>query len=185
MDVLAYSNIPEHAVEILQGLNQYRKSSPQFCDFILVVDGENLYCHRSVLCLHSEYFRAMIGGMFSEEKENQVAINDADLISLESILDFIYCGRLNIDQKSVENLLKCAIRFQIQKVRRCNEGKYVRNMCTVHVCNYMRDYQVKFKSSKVIDKVLATSCLHTYRRADFVIKTLLASTAAAFPSNVR
>lgn len=116
MDVLAYSNIPDHAIETLQGLNQYRKVSPQFCDFLLIVNGENLYCHRAVLCLHSEYFRAMIGGMFSERRDNQVVINDADMVSIERILDYIYCGSLNIDQKSVESLLKCAIRFQIQKV---------------------------------------------------------------------
>lgn len=116
MDVLAYSNVPEHATETLQGLNRYRIESPQFCDFAIIVDGTKLYCHRSVLCLHSQYFRGMIGGTFREGSQNHAIINDTDPASLEAILDFIYSGRLEVTQTSVETLLKVAIRLQFQKV---------------------------------------------------------------------
>nr|XP_039254785.1 kelch-like protein 30 [Styela clava] len=116
MDTLVYSELPNHAIETLQGLNEFRREFPEYCDFTLIADNKNYPCHRSVLCYHSEYFRAMVRGNFLENGANVTTLGEVNSDSLSAILDFLYTGRIEINQTSVETLLETATRFQFQKV---------------------------------------------------------------------
>ena len=49
---------PSHSQSVLDGLNDLR-SEGQFCDVVIVVDGQEFPVHKSVLAAASSYFKAM------------------------------------------------------------------------------------------------------------------------------
>jgi hypothetical protein len=50
-----------HALTVLHGLNEQRKSNT-LCDVIICVEGEKFACHRNILAACSPYFLAMFTG---------------------------------------------------------------------------------------------------------------------------
>lgn len=50
-----------HALTVLHGLNEQRKSNT-LCDVIICVEGEQFPCHRNILAACSPYFLAMFTG---------------------------------------------------------------------------------------------------------------------------
>jgi len=74
MDEFVFSDREKHAEFVLHSLDESRRSSPHICDFMIVCDGQQFPCHRSLLCLFSEYFRSAIVGCFKEKFDNKVVI---------------------------------------------------------------------------------------------------------------
>ena len=86
MDVYLYSDITDHSLSLLQGLDKMRIFNPQLCDYNLVTsNGEKFPCHRSVLCLFSNFFRATIDGGWKESFDNECEINVSDCKTLKRL----------------------------------------------------------------------------------------------------
>lgn len=116
MDKLVYSDEPDHAIDTLRGLDDLRLNFPELCDFTLVIEEDEFPCHRSVLCLHSKYFRGMIGGKFMENHSNRSTVKDISSKTFTILLDYIYTGKLELNQLTVESILEAATRLEFEKV---------------------------------------------------------------------
>ncbi|XP_016117326.1 kelch-like protein 35 [Sinocyclocheilus grahami] len=102
-----------HAEHILQVLNSYRRSGT-FTDVVLQVDGCEFPCHRATLCASSLYFRSMFNSSgFQENRQPVVKLQGICSTAMDSLLDFMYEGRLKLDEENVESVFQAADRLDV------------------------------------------------------------------------
>ncbi|KAM9456331.1 kelch-like protein 24 [Clarias gariepinus] len=95
---------PEHVLHVL---NDFRKSGT-FTDVVLQVEQQEFPCHRAVLCASSQYFRTMFMGKLRESGQSVVQLNKISKIALEHLLNFIYEGRVQLQEENVEIVFQAA-----------------------------------------------------------------------------
>lgn len=89
----------------------------RLCDILLCVDNKEIRAHRVILAAVSPYFRAMFLGKLAESKENRVVLYDFDAGAMESIVQYAYTGRVEIDEFNVQSLLYASALLQIDEVK--------------------------------------------------------------------
>lgn len=94
---------------VIKGL-LHQRDSGEFCDVILGVNGRKFYAHKAVLAAASPYFRSMFTSRMREETSPEVDLSESLLVenhdSFRYVLDFIYCGDLEINTDNAEDLLR-------------------------------------------------------------------------------
>lgn len=76
-------------------------------DLTLVVGGERIPVHKSVLSAGSPYFKAMFSGGFEESAENELTLHDVTSPrAFKSIIRFIYTGHLPLEGLNFKTLLE-------------------------------------------------------------------------------
>lgn len=100
-----------YSASFFNNLNTLRHSE-RFCDVELQAGGEHtqsIKAHRVVLSSSSSYFEKMFGNdAYNENKEKVVKIKTIDHKILKTLVDFIYTGKIEIDQLNVQELLAAA-----------------------------------------------------------------------------
>ncbi|XP_017546885.1 kelch-like protein 35 [Pygocentrus nattereri] len=96
-----------HAEHILQVLNAFRQSAT-FTDVVLLVEGREFPCHRATLCASSRYFRSMFTGQMRESRQAVVPLKEVSAAAMEHLLDFIYEGRVRLQEESVDRVYRAA-----------------------------------------------------------------------------
>ncbi|KAI0226677.1 Kelch-like protein 40 [Lamellibrachia satsuma] len=82
-------------------------------DVILMAEGKEIACHRSVLAASSPYFRAMFTNNVMETTADRVKLQYIDIDSLQAIVDYMYRGCINIDEGCVQNIFTTASLFEM------------------------------------------------------------------------
>uniref|UniRef100_H2YHI0 BTB domain-containing protein n=1 Tax=Ciona savignyi TaxID=51511 RepID=H2YHI0_CIOSA len=72
--------------------------------------------HRLVLSSVSEYFRAMFNSDVREAVENEVTMTDEDPEALESLIRYMYTGKLELKEENVERTLSTANMLRLDAV---------------------------------------------------------------------
>uniref|UniRef100_A0A8D2DU40 Kelch like family member 30 n=1 Tax=Sciurus vulgaris TaxID=55149 RepID=A0A8D2DU40_SCIVU len=124
--------LPSHAQDMLDGLQRLR-SLPKLADVTLLVGGQELPCHRSLLALSSPYFHAMFAGDFAESFSARVELQDMEPAVVGQLLDFVYTGRLTITQTNVEALTRTASRLHFPAVQKVC-GRYLQQQLDATNC---------------------------------------------------
>ncbi|ROI16530.1 Kelch-like protein 24 [Anabarilius grahami] len=106
-----------HAEHILQVLNAYRRSGT-FTDVVLQVDGCEFPCHRASLCASSQYFRSMFSSRFQESRQTVIKLQGISGKAMDQLLDFMYEGRLKLDEENVESLFQAADLLEVSVLSR-------------------------------------------------------------------
>ncbi|XP_017344720.1 kelch-like protein 24 [Ictalurus punctatus] len=92
---------------ILHSLNVFRKNGT-FTDVVLQVEEQEFPCHRAVLCASSRYFRTMFMGQLRESSQSVVPLNGVSEVALEHLLNFMYEGRVQLQEENVELVFQAA-----------------------------------------------------------------------------
>ena len=89
------------------------RNSSDFQDVTLVGDDhQRLAAHRIILSTCSEYFREVLRG--NEENKPLLCLENVSIRDLESVLDYIYHGETQVEQRYVQRFLKLAQRFKLE-----------------------------------------------------------------------
>lgn len=142
-------------------LNNLRHDE-RFCDVELMAGGEHtpvIKAHRIVLSSSSSYFEAMFGNdVYNENKEKVVKMHSIDHKILKTLVDFIYTGKIEIDQVNVQELLAAADMLQLPDVVTgcaqylCRE-LHPSNTLGVSLCNQLNHHQA-LKSILISDSAI-------------------------------
>ncbi|XP_055387024.1 actin-binding protein IPP [Condylostylus longicornis] len=114
----SYANL-QYSLKLLSNFNSLRQAN-RFCDIILIgsVETKKFPAHRAVLSAASEYFEAMFRPELGlcEGKQKAVVLPTIDSEVLNNLLDFIYTGKVDINQSNVQELLAAADMLQLHEV---------------------------------------------------------------------
>ena len=82
-------------------------------DVTLSAGGNNLKAHKVVLSACSSYFRDLLKGI-SLWQHPVLVLKDVRFLELQSILEFVYLGEVNVEQDRLESFLKTAELLRIK-----------------------------------------------------------------------
>nr|XP_039247552.1 kelch-like protein 3 [Styela clava] len=105
----------EHAFEILQQLNEYRKTG-RHCDFMIKAGSEELPVHKNIVSASSDYFKAMLSHENVETKSGVVELKEFDEVCVKKCVDFIYTGDAYVAKENRETLIGVAHMMQLQRL---------------------------------------------------------------------
>ena len=90
-----------------------------FCDVTLAVEGTQLKAHKMVLSACSTYFKELF--VSNPCKHPIVILKDMRLDDLKAIINFMYCGEVNVSQSQLGALLKTAEVLKVKGLTDVNE----------------------------------------------------------------
>ena len=90
----------------MQALNEQRKDNSLY-DVNIIVEGQNIKAHRCVLVAESEYFKSLFCGPLKQDV-SEVCLSDVtdNVDSACAVIDFLYTGKIIIDDVNLEGVLK-------------------------------------------------------------------------------
>lgn len=109
---LKWQSFPSHLAVSLDTC--YEKQ--QFVDLSLVCkDGTILKCHKMVLANSSTFFRRLL--MANDHPHPMIILHDIEADDLKTIVNFMYCGEIQVVQSEVRRLLKLAEILEVTGLR--------------------------------------------------------------------
>ncbi|CAP23503.1 LOW QUALITY PROTEIN: Protein CBR-KEL-1, partial [Caenorhabditis briggsae] len=78
---------------------------------------QHIHAHRIILSASSSYFRAMFTGGLREASQRVVPIKEVDVEVLSQLIDYMYTGRMRIEEMNVQTILATANLLQLTCVR--------------------------------------------------------------------
>ena len=75
-------------------------------------DGKCIRAHRLILSIYSEYFQELLSKCTTSEPT--ILLPDIDLTDLETLITFMYTGKVNITEENLPTVLKAATQLQIK-----------------------------------------------------------------------
>lgn len=97
----------------LRALRQERT----LCDVIFKVDRREIWAHRSILTINSDYFRAMFADGFHETQSTEIELDTIDSDSADALVDFMYTGQFTVTRGNVQNMIMAADQWQMAEVK--------------------------------------------------------------------
>jgi len=84
-----------------------------FVDVTLSAEGQSLKAHKVVLSACSQYFTELLRGI-SLWQHPVLVLRDVPFLELQSILEFVYLGEVNVEQDRLQSFLKTAELLRIK-----------------------------------------------------------------------
>ena len=148
------------------------RNTELFTDVCVTAKKQSFRAHRLILSFYSRRFKAIFAEESEEDGDNtfsEVEINDerVDAASLESLIDFIYSGKININQQNVASLLATSDYLQLDDAKQyCFE--YLESNISVETCGEVlriadmyQNVALLSKSLKYISKIFKISDIRT------------------------
>ncbi|KAL9888007.1 kelch-like protein 3 isoform 2-T3 [Glossina fuscipes fuscipes] len=98
----------------LDALNKMRLDQ-QHCDFCLKIDGEEIYVHKVALTFASPYFAAMLNSDMKEKAAGSVKLQDENVTTVKTLVEYIYSGVITLTETNVQSLLSISSLFQMER----------------------------------------------------------------------
>ena len=110
------AGVLSHALRVLGEFADFRQNS-SLCDVTLVgSDGKHVSAHRALLAASTSYFRAMFTGNLMESSQKDIQFPGIEGQTLETLVDFMYSGRVDVNERNVDSLLESASMLQMVSV---------------------------------------------------------------------
>lgn len=107
-----WQSFPTHMVGSLDTC--YEKQ--QFVDLSLACkDGTILKCHKMVLANSSSFFRRLL--LANDHPHPMIVLHDIEADDLKTLVNFMYCGEIQVVQSEVRRLLKLAETLEVTGLR--------------------------------------------------------------------
>ncbi|XP_066954340.1 uncharacterized protein [Macrobrachium rosenbergii] len=84
------------------------RSKPRYADATLACEGRLFMVHRLVLATCSDFFDEIFQQTPCDSTRAVIVLNEARAQDIECLLDYMYCGQVNVRQANLASLLKTA-----------------------------------------------------------------------------
>ena len=133
-------------LELTRGLDKLRIQNV-FCDITISVGERHFPAHKAVLAASSKYFDAMFTSGFQEASHDTVSVHGNPEV-FELLLQFIYTGKLMLNQKITPLVLEMACYLQLD---------IASHVCADYLVKCFRNRKIKFEDALKI--ALVVDCL--------------------------
>ena len=149
------------------------KLRQKYTDVTLLADGAKIRCHRIVLAVASDYFKAMFGCGLKESTSDTVQMT-MEPGTVTSIIDYMYTGEIELTIDNVESLVKACDFLQLNDLKAGCEGFMMAQVDLTNCVGFFRfaaSYQLptlhgkakrlmlaEFKSVAFSDELKELSC---------------------------
>lgn len=99
---------------LLRKLNEFRKTG-EFCDIRLQVGNRYFDCHKVILASATNFFHTLFKSTYRESSQDVIELRDVDDTIFEILLNFMYCGDLDVLEKDVVSVLAACVYFQLKE----------------------------------------------------------------------
>ncbi|KAK7584104.1 hypothetical protein V9T40_005067 [Parthenolecanium corni] len=121
-------------------------------DLIIMAEGKEIFVHRTILKLRSDYFRTLLQKHWVTETEKSITI-DQSYNAIYAYLKYLYCGELKTEPMSALELLTLADEYNDLPLKRLCEKTI---QCGITIENVASLYAIALKLD---GKKLLKSCL--------------------------
>jgi len=91
---------------------KHLRTERSFTDVTLACDGQTCKAHKMVLSACSPYFKSLLEN--NPSKHPIIILKDVPFNHLQSILEFMYAGEVNVPQDNLPAFLKTAERLKVK-----------------------------------------------------------------------
>ena len=137
----------QFCVEMMQRLDIQRRNE-HFCDVILEVgsgdDQARLKAHRNVLCAASPFFFNALNSEMKEKKEGVIRLEDASKSVMEQVLEYLYTGNVDINEKNAFDLFAQADYFLISSLK-TRSSKFILQSLSISNCITAYYFALKYQ----------------------------------------
>lgn len=106
------------SIEYAQSLGARLWEARDFADCTLTCAGEEIPCHREILCLASPVFAQMFRSEMREAQQRRVDVGEVDPVTVMAMAYFMYTGKITVPNEGLIPLLYLADRFDVQPLAR-------------------------------------------------------------------
>jgi len=104
-----------HGDRLLDRMESFFKDQ-QLCDVVLIAGEATISAHRLVLSAMSDYFSAMFTNDVREANQREIRLEGVDAEALQALVVYMYTGKIELVEETVENLLSTACLLQLSDV---------------------------------------------------------------------
>ncbi|KAL5009869.1 hypothetical protein ScPMuIL_012174 [Solemya velum] len=175
-DVLLFSkdDLPACAFPVLEDIRRQGK----LCDVTLKVGERKFTAHRIILAASIPYFHAMFTHDMVESKQDEICMQGIDPNALESLVNYAYNGKVEIDPANVQSLLVASSFLHLQAVKEACCGFLksrlhpdnvlgVRSFADQYMCPTLVDASNKYVQ-KYFKEVMATDEFLSLSKSDIL-----------------
>lgn len=143
---------PDMSSVILSTLYEQQRSN-RFCDLTLYINNKIVKLHRNVLACNSPYFDSIL----KQHKivKEQLTISCLDNDTFDTFLEYMYTGKITIHSSNVEELLKLANHFIVNKIiGYCTE--FLEKSLNINNCLFILDLIQRYnlKNISAVDNLI-------------------------------
>ena len=141
---------------LIKGL-MHQKNTGELCDVKLRLNGRDYFAHRAVLSANSAYFKSMFTSQMREQTSFEIDITQSMQVdndnAFKQILDFMYCGDLEISVENAEDLLRIADFLLLEDIKEYCRQFYLQNgnlnLSNCVSLSFMADHHNLFEVAQV------------------------------------
>ncbi|XP_064636563.1 kelch-like protein 5 isoform X3 [Lineus longissimus] len=104
-----------HSERMMKKMESYL-CNRKLCDVILVTGAKRIAAHRVVLSAASDYFAAMFTNDVKEASQEEIKMKDVDSEALALLVQYMYTGKIDLKEETVESLLSTSCLLQLLEV---------------------------------------------------------------------
>ena len=142
----------ENNAKLLDYVNEKRMNG-EFNDVLIQVGSQSISANRMVLSCFSKFFELMFLSPMKERYQDTVVINELDGESVNSLIEYIYTGSIDINAGNVMALLSSADFLQMDDIKKfCFE--YFKTTLSVENCLEIFISSVTYNNPSPLNKTL-------------------------------
>ena len=100
-----------HQQDLVKSLQALRKDE-HFCDVTLVCEDHQIETHKFLLSMCSPFFEKILKA--NKHPHPLLYLKDIKVSQMESLLDFMYSGKVEVEKRSLGDFLKVAGELKVQ-----------------------------------------------------------------------
>ena len=136
-------------VELMKRLNMQRQQS-YFCNITLVAkEGREFKAHRNVLSAASPFFSKLLQSEMKEKEEGVIRFEEISKSILSDVLEFIYTGSVEINEKNAGDLIIAAEYLLLESLKIIS-GRFLEKQMSNYNCISTFHFAEKYRCEELV-----------------------------------
>ncbi|OAD52202.1 RCC1 and BTB domain-containing protein 1 [Eufriesea mexicana] len=161
--------------------------NPTTSDLTIQVDGKNIFVHKAILRIRSQYFKMMFQEPWSENSQSVVEHKQFSYKVFKTFLEYLYTNEIDLPLENVLELLELSTVYFENRLKKCCIRIIIKGITVVNVSKWY-GISIKYNDKELEEycfKIMLKSMTAIVQTADFAlldektIKTFIIKVAAA------